>query len=84
VHLPVGDYLYKMQFAFDSKIRTLNARDCKMKKEQAQCQYVGPTSQRLLQRLKERGLKQVFDFLDDDKVLTSSLQLCFLMNLFTY
>ena len=78
MHLPIGDYLYKMKFAFDSKIRTLNARDLKMKKELAECQYVGPTSQKLLQRLKERGLKQVFDLLDDDKVLTGSLQLYFL------
>lgn len=75
MHLPVGDYLYKMKFAFDSKIRSLNARDCKMMRDLAECQYVGPTSQRLLNRLKERGLKQVFDFLDEDKVFSSSLQL---------
>ena len=37
-----------------------------MKKELAECQYVGPTSQELLRRLKERGLKQISDFLDDD------------------
>ncbi|KAG0591885.1 hypothetical protein KC19_1G209400 [Ceratodon purpureus] len=66
-HFPIGDYLYKMKFAFDSKMRSLNDKDCKMKKELAECQYVGPTSQKLLRRLKERGLKQIFDLLDHDK-----------------
>lgn len=76
VHLPIGEYLYKMKFDFDSKIKTLAARDCKMKKEQAQCRYVGPKSQRLLKRLKERGFKQIFDLLDDDKVFTRSFCSC--------
>lgn len=67
VHLPIGDYLYKKKFDFDSKIKTLAARDFKLKKDQAQCRYVGPTSQRLLQRLKERGFKKIFDILDEDK-----------------
>lgn len=38
-----------------------------MKKERALCRYVGPKSQKLIQRIKERGFKQVFDFLDEDK-----------------
>lgn len=68
VHLPIGEYLYKMKFAFDSKKENLAERDNKMKKEQANCHYVNATSQKLLGRLKERGLKQIFDCLDDDKV----------------
>lgn len=67
-HLPIGEYLYRMKFAFDRKIRILAARDYKMKKERALCRYVGPKSQKLIQRIKERGFKQVFDFLDEDKV----------------
>ncbi|XP_073388537.1 uncharacterized protein [Physcomitrium patens] len=66
-HLPIGEYLYRMKFAFDRKIRILAARDYKMKKERALCRYVGPKSQKLIQRIKERGFKQVFDFLDEDK-----------------
>jgi hypothetical protein len=68
VHLPIGEYLHRMNCAFNSKIRSLNAKDNKIKKEQAQARYVGPNSQRLLERLKDRGFKQVFDFLDTDKV----------------
>ena len=68
VHLPIGEYLYKMKFAFDSKKENLAERDNKLKKEQANCHYVNATSQKLLGRLKERGLKQIFDCLDDDKV----------------
>lgn len=73
MHLPIGEYLYKKKFDFDSKIKTLVERDSKLKRDQAQCRYVGPTSQRLLQRLKERGFKQIFDILDEDKVFPHSL-----------
>lgn len=68
VQLPIGEYLHKMNCAFHSKIKSLASRDNKMKKEQARGRYVGPNSQRLLERLKDRGFKQVFDFLDADKV----------------
>jgi hypothetical protein len=47
VHLPIGEYLHRMNCAFNSKIRSLNAKDNKIKKEQAQARYVGPNSQRL-------------------------------------
>lgn len=75
MHLPIGEYLYKMKFEFDDKIKSLVERDVRKKKEQAECQYVGPKSQRLLKRLKERGYQQIFDILDDDKV-PFSLFLC--------
>lgn len=68
MHLPIGEYLHKMNCAFNSKIRGLNVRDNKMKQEQARGRHVGPNSQRLLERLKDRGFKQVFDVLDTDKV----------------
>lgn len=68
MHLPVGEYLHRMKLTFDKKIKTLTARDNKMKKEQARSRYVGPNSQRLLERLKERGFRLVFDYLDSDKV----------------
>lgn len=68
MHLPIGEYLHRMNCTFHSKIRGLAARDSKMKKEQARGRYVGPNSQRLLERLKDRGFKHVFDYLDTDKV----------------
>ena len=68
MQLPIGEYLHKMNCAFHSKIKSLASRDNRMKKEQARGRYVGPNSQRLLERLKDRGFKQVFDFLDADKV----------------
>lgn len=70
VRLPIGEYLYKLKFAFDSKKESLAARDTKIKKEQASCHYVGPTSQKLLGRLEERGFKKIFECLDEDKVST--------------
>lgn len=58
-----------MKFTFDSKKEGIAARNNKLKEEQANCHYVGATSQKLLGRIKERGFKQVFDCLDEDKVL---------------
>lgn len=69
IRLPIGEYLYKLKFAFDNKKEVLAAKDNKIKKEQASCQYVGATSQRLLGRLEEKGFKKVFECLDEDKVL---------------
>lgn len=66
--MPIGEYLYKLKFAFDSKKESVAARDNKIKKEQASCHYVGPTSQKLLGRLEERGFKKIFECLDEDKV----------------
>lgn len=71
MHLPIGEYLHRMKCTFDSKIRSLVTRENKMKKEQAQGRHVGPNSQRLLERLKDRGFKHVFDYLDTDKVFLS-------------
>ncbi|XP_024367520.1 uncharacterized protein [Physcomitrium patens] len=67
IRLPIGEYLYKLKFAFDNKKEVLAAKDNKIKKEQASCQYVGATSQRLLGRLEEKGFKKVFECLDEDK-----------------
>lgn len=57
-----------MKFVFDRKIRILVVRDYKMKKERVLCWYVGLKFQKLIQCIKECGFKQVFDFLDEDKV----------------
>lgn len=73
IRLPIGEYLYKLKFAFDSKKETLAARDTKIKREQASCTYVGPTSQKLLGRLEERGFKKIFECLDEDKVFNIHL-----------
>lgn len=70
MRLPVGEYLHRMKWAFDCKIRSLVARENKMKKQQARARYVGPYSQRLLERLRARGFKHVFDYLDKDKVIS--------------
>ncbi|CAM6056371.1 unnamed protein product [Sphagnum tenellum] len=67
VHLPIGEFLYSLKSALDNKMESLAERDQKVKRDQANCRYVGPKSQKLLGRIKERGFKQVFDSLDEDK-----------------
>lgn len=66
--LPIGEFLYKMRSTLDSKKESLAERDRKLQKEQANCHYVGPTSQKLLGRIRQRGFKDIFDALDEDKV----------------
>jgi len=73
--LPIGEYLYKLKFSFDNKKESLIARDTKIKKKQASCHYVGATSQKLLERLEERGFKKIFECLDEDKVFCLLLRL---------
>ncbi len=68
MHLPIGEFLYSLKSALDNKMESLAERDQKVKRDQANCHYVGPKSQKLLGRIKERGFKQVFDSLDEDKV----------------
>ncbi|CAK9883053.1 unnamed protein product [Sphagnum jensenii] len=65
--LPIGDFLYSMRFFLDNKLECLNQRDHKLQQDQANYRYVGANSQKLLGRIRQRGFKQVFDILDDDK-----------------
>lgn len=83
IRLPIGEYLYKLKFAFDSKKESLAARDTKIKKEQAGCNYVGPTSQKLLGRLEKRGFKKIFEYLDKDKVFYHLLGLLSITHSYT-
>ncbi|CAM6029269.1 unnamed protein product [Sphagnum balticum] len=48
VHLPIWEFLYRMKSALDSKLESLAERDQKLKRDQANCHYVGPKSQKLL------------------------------------
>jgi hypothetical protein len=48
VHLPIWEFLYRMKSALDSKFESLAERDQKLKRDQANCHYVGPKSQKLL------------------------------------
>jgi hypothetical protein len=61
-----------MRFFLDNKLECLNQRDHKLQQDQANYRYVGANSQKLLGRIRQRGFKQVFDILDDDKVSNKS------------
>ncbi len=50
----------------------LNQRDHRLQQDHANYRYVGANSQKLLGRIRQRGFKQVFDILDDDKVSNKS------------
>ena len=66
--MPIGEFLYKMRETLDSKKEALVERERQVQRAQAKCHYVGATSQKILERLRQRGFKQVFDALDDNKV----------------
>ncbi|KAJ7537510.1 hypothetical protein O6H91_11G008900 [Diphasiastrum complanatum] len=65
--LPIGEFLYQMKHALDNKKHLLEERDKQQRMELANGHYVGPKSEQLLQRLKERSLRETFDYLDVDK-----------------
>lgn len=67
--LSIGEYLHRMKNKFDNKMRCINARKDITRKDQTRGRFVGPNSQKLLERLKDRRFKQIFAFLDKDKVL---------------
>jgi hypothetical protein len=61
-----------MRFFLDNKLECLSQRDHRLQQDQANYRYVGANSQKLLGRIRQRGFKQVFDILDDDKVSNKS------------
>ncbi|XP_073393958.1 uncharacterized protein [Physcomitrium patens] len=67
VCLSIGEYLHRMKNKFDNKMRCINARKDITRKDQTRGRFVGPNSQKLLERLKDRRFKQIFAFLDKDK-----------------
>ncbi|XP_024538330.1 uncharacterized protein LOC9655724 isoform X1 [Selaginella moellendorffii] len=66
-NLPIGEFLYQMKFAMEDKKKSLMDRDIQHRIELAKSHYVGTKSGQLLDHLKERRLKQIFDHLDKDK-----------------
>lgn len=65
--LPIGEFLYQQKFELENKKKTLAAKDWKERKELANGHYVGQKSQQLLNRVKERRLHKVFEYLDKDR-----------------
>lgn len=65
--IPIGDFLYQLKFALDSKKRTIVDRNIQKAKELANCQYVGSKSSKLLENIKTRSVQDIFEYLDTDK-----------------
>lgn len=68
---PIGEFLYKMSGSLEGKKEALVERETQVQRAQAKCHYVGAASLKILERLRQRGFKQVFDALDDNKVKRS-------------
>jgi hypothetical protein len=57
-----------MRGSLEGKKEALVERETQAQRAQAKCHYVGAASLKMLERLRQRGFKQVFDALDDNKV----------------
>jgi hypothetical protein len=71
--LPIGEFLYRQKFEIENKRKTMAAKDRRERRELARGHYVGPRSQKLLNRAKQRKFHKIFDYLDKDKVCCLSL-----------
>lgn len=60
-----------MSGSLEGKKEALVERETQVQRAQAKCHYVGAASLKILERLRQRGFKQVFDALDDNKVKRS-------------
>jgi hypothetical protein len=58
-----------MRGSLEGKKEALVERETQAQRAQAKCHYVGAASLKMLERLRQRGFKQVFDALDDNNVL---------------
>ena len=70
--LPIGEFLYRQKFEIENKKKKIAAKDWRERQELARGHYVGPRSQQLLNRAKQRKFHKVFQYLDKDKVCLSS------------
>ena len=65
--LPIGDYLYSMRYEFDDKKEYISELDKQKMKEDMNMLHITDKSDRIINKLKRRRFKQIFQYLDRSK-----------------